>query len=126
MEWKPTRSRCLATGPRSRRTANPPSMMRKFFGLVVSLTIALSAVVHGAENRSGEKIRVLVVTGGHGFEKEAFFKLFKDNPDITFQAVEHPNAYSSLTAEAATNWDVLVLYDMQQDIPDEAKKNFVA
>ena len=44
--------------------------------------------------------------------------LFKDNPDITFQAVEHPNAYSSLTAEAASKWDVLVLYDMQQNIPD--------
>ena len=48
-----------------------------------------------------QKIRVLVVTGGHAFEKEPFFKLFQDNPDITYQAVEHPNAHALLKAEAA-------------------------
>ena len=72
------------------------------------------------------KIRVLVVTGGHGFEKEPFFKLFKDNPDITCQAIEHPNAHALLKADAAEQWDVLVLYDMHQEITAEAKADFVA
>ena len=72
------------------------------------------------------KIRVLVVTGGHGFEKEPFFKLFKDNPDIAYQAAEHPNAHALLSAEAAKQWDVLVLYDMHQEITPEAKADFVA
>jgi type 1 glutamine amidotransferase len=73
-----------------------------------------------------QKIRVLVVTGGHGFEKEPFFKLFQDNPDLTYQAVEHPNAHALLKAEAARQWDVLVLYDMHQEIAPEAKADFVA
>jgi hypothetical protein len=77
-------------------------------------------------DRSAVKIRVLVVTGGHPFEQEAFFKLFQDNPDITYRAVEHPNAHALLTAEAAKQWDVLVMYDFNQKISDEAKVDFVA
>jgi uncharacterized protein len=91
--------------------------------------LALLAVAgcasHSAE-KSASKIRVLVVTGGHGFEEEAFFKLFKDNPDITFQAVAHPNAHALLTAEAGKQWDVLVLYDMYQPISEGAKADLVA
>jgi type 1 glutamine amidotransferase len=75
---------------------------------------------------SAEKIRVLVITGGHDFEKEPFFKLFRDNPEITYRAVEHPNAHALLKAEAAKDYDVLVCYDMHQEITDEAKADFMA
>jgi type 1 glutamine amidotransferase len=101
-------------------------MTRKFLCIFAGLILTIPALTFAAESASGEKIRVLVVTGGHGFEKEPFFKLFKDDPDISFQAVEHPNAYPSLTAEAASKWDVLLLYDMQQNIPEDAKANFIA
>lgn len=73
-----------------------------------------------------DKIRVLVLTGGHDFEHDQFFKVFSDNPDITFQAVEHPNAHALLKPEAARQYDVLVLYDMHQEITDEAKADFLA
>ena len=72
------------------------------------------------------KIRVLVVTGGHPFEKEPFFKLFKDNPDITYQAVEHPQAYAMFKAEAASQYDVIVTYDFNQKITEEAKQDLEA
>ena len=36
------------------------------------------------------RTRVLVVSGGHGFERESFLQRFKDKPGITFTAVEHP------------------------------------
>jgi uncharacterized protein len=81
---------------------------------------------YGSEASAPGKIRVLVVTGGHDFEKEAFFKLFKNNPDISYEAVEHPNAHARLKAEAAKAYDVLVLYDMHQEITAEAKADFVA
>ena len=73
-----------------------------------------------------KKIRVLLVTGGHPFEKEAFFKLFQDNPDITYQAVVHPNAHAMLKADAAKQYDVIVTYDYGQKITEEAKADFVA
>lgn len=72
------------------------------------------------------KIRVVVVTGGHDFEREPFLKLFKDNPDITFKAVEHPNFHALLKADAAKDYDVLVFYDMYQPISEEAKADFLA
>jgi uncharacterized protein len=72
------------------------------------------------------KIRVLLITGGHPFQKEAFFKLFQDNPDITYQAVVHPQAYAMLTAKAAKQYDVIVTYDYNQKIPEEARRDFVA
>lgn len=72
------------------------------------------------------KIRLLVVTGGHAFEHEPFFKIFKDNPEVTFQAVEHPQAHAWLRPDAASRYDVLVLYDMHQEITEEAKADFLA
>lgn len=91
------------------------------FLLIGLAFVGLTCLCGAAET----KTRVLVVTGGHDFEKEPFFKLFKDNPDITFKAVEHPNAHALWTAEAAKLWDVLVLYDMYQPISEQAKKDLV-
>ena len=88
--------------------------------------LALLAPAAASGQQPEGKIRVLVVTGGHDFEKEPFFKLFKDNADITCQAVEHPKAYALLTADAAKQWDVMVCYDMHQGITDAAKADFVA
>jgi len=93
--------------------------------LLISLLASWSFVSAQAQNPPG-KIRVLVVTGGHDFEKEPFFQVFKDNPDITYQSVEHPNAHAMLKAEAAKEYDVLVLYDMHQEITEEAKADFLA
>ncbi len=94
--------------------------------IATALLGAWVGVAADSTSSAREKIRVLVVTGGHGFEKEQFFKMFQDNPDITYRAVEHPNAHKLLTAEAAKNWDVLVMYDFNQKIADDAKADFVA
>lgn len=99
---------------------------RVIFGCLLSLFCLSSVLAADPAKDSAAKTRVLVVTGGHGFEKEPFFKVFKDNPDIAYQAVEHPNAHALLKADAARQWDVLVLYDMHQEITDEAKADFVA
>lgn len=97
-------------------------LLRGLLSLVVAVTSLAVVRLDAAEG----KTRVLVVTGGHDFEKEPFFKLFKDNPDITFRSVEHPKAHALLGADAAKDWDVLVLYDMYQPITEEAKSDFVS
>jgi type 1 glutamine amidotransferase len=71
------------------------------------------------------KIRVLVITGGHDFEREPFFKMFQDNAHITFQAVEHPKAHEYLRPEASAKYDVVVLYDLWPKISEEAKADFI-
>jgi type 1 glutamine amidotransferase len=52
--------------------------------------------------------------------------LFQDNPDIVFKSAEHPHAHELLKAESAKNYDVLVTYDMHQEISEEAKRDFLA
>ena len=102
--------------------------IRAFWLCELIVVVFLSLSVFGAETTkdSPDKLRVLVVTGGHDFEHEAFFKLFSDNPDISFRAVEHPNADALLRPESAKNYDVLVVYDMHQEISEEAKGDLLA
>jgi hypothetical protein len=84
-------------------------------------------VLHGvAAEPAGAKIRVLLITGGHDFEREQFFKLFSDNPEITFRAAEHPQAQALLRPDTAKDFDVLVAYDMYQEISDETKNDLLA
>jgi uncharacterized protein len=94
--------------------------------LGLCLLVALTGMAADPAPKDSGKTRVLVVTGGHGFEKEPFFKLLQDNPDIIYQAVEHPNAHGRLKAEAAKQYDVIVMYDFNQKITDEAKADFIA
>ena len=101
---------------------------RAWFAAVLGLGMLFALVGRAADaaQKPPAKTRVLVVTGGHPFEKDPFFKLFKDNPDITYQAVEHPNAHALLTAEAARQYDVIVTYDFNQKITAQAQADFVA
>jgi hypothetical protein len=73
---------------------------------------------------SEAKTRVLVITGGHDFERGPFFKMLQDNSEIQVQAVEHPKAFEHFKPAAAQQYDVVVLYDMWQEIPAEARENF--
>jgi type 1 glutamine amidotransferase len=72
------------------------------------------------------KTRILLVTGGHDYETNQFVKLFRDNPNLTVLTAAHPKAHDWLKADAASQYDVLVFYDMWQDISEEAKANLVA
>lgn len=123
---------------------------RKGFILaLVTLSLAFWLPVgSAAEKAGGNKTRVLVVTGGHGFEVAPFYRVFEDNPDITFVAVEHdaksgfklirqgpdgsdqpfgaPVAHGFFTPDAAKQYDVIVLYDMWPNISEAAKANLVS
>ena len=47
--------------------------------------VVLAAAMLGGVAVAGEgKIKVLVVTGGHGFNHDAFFAIFKGNPEIDY------------------------------------------
>jgi len=74
-----------------------------------------------------EKIKVLVVTGGHGFERAPFFKMFADNTEIEFLAAEHAKTNATVfERKDLASFDVVVLYDMVQQITDGQKARFMA
>ena len=72
------------------------------------------------------KIRVLLVHGGHEFETNQFFAMFRANDDITLTVVQHPKAQEWFKPERAAAYDVLVFYDMWQEISDEAKAGLIS
>src|ERR1043166_713299 len=67
-------------------------MGKRLFLVLALLLASMVPSFSGAD--SVRKLKVLIVTGGHGFEKEPFFALFQENPEINFTAVKLISGFS--------------------------------
>lgn len=92
---------------------------------VIPAMFATLLLALGFSAQAADPIRLLVFSGGHEFETNQFFQMFKDNPDVTFAAFTHPRTHAQLRPDAAKNYDVLVLYDLWQNISEETKADLV-
>jgi type 1 glutamine amidotransferase len=94
--------------------------------LLLSLVVAgLMAVQLPAAELA--QLKVLVVTGGHGFPKEPFLQVFKDNPAITFTHAEHSKGTADVYDRAdLAGYDVVLLYDMPRTLTAAQKSAFLA
>ena len=73
------------------------------------------------------KLKVLLVTGGHGFEREPFFQIFKDNPEIIFTHAAHAKTNATVyEREDLLSYDVVTLYDMPKEITEAQKAKFLS
>ena len=72
-----------------------------------------------------EKIKVVIVTGGHDFDRESFFEIFDSFEDIDY--VEAAQSDESELFDEISGWDydVIVLYHMTQEISPRRQENFV-
>jgi len=70
-------------------------------------------------------VRVLLVTGGHGFAREPFEALMKSLPNITVTEVKHPNALAMFRPENRASYDVVLFYDMPEAISEQEKTDFM-
>ena len=87
------------------------------FCFVTNVTIADSPA---------KPIRILVITGGHGYKTEEFNQMLSGLGDnITYRVAELPAAYDMFLPENRTSYDVLVFYHMWQKITDEQAKVFI-
>ncbi len=76
---------------------------------------------------AGEKYKkrtVLIITGGHDFERDAFFRMFKSFGNVSYEEREHPLSEDAYTAEWCKRFDAVVFYDMHQEISPEQKSAF--
>lgn len=90
-----------------------------YFLLFLSTTLILSS------SEPSKPIRILVITGGHGFNDEEFNKMLLGlAPEISFQIAELPGAYDMFLPENRDKYDVLVFYHMWQTITDYQAKMF--
>jgi type 1 glutamine amidotransferase len=97
------------------------------FGL---LLFVFTASWLSAADSSSAKIKVLVLTGGHGFKAEPFFKMFEDNSEITYTTASHAvipsQPATAYDRDDLMTYDVVVLYDSATHITDVQKSRFLA
>jgi hypothetical protein len=60
--------------------------MNIFKYLILSFLISVSAFA------SAKDTRILIVTGGHDFDRESFFKMFDSFEGISYIELKHPEA----------------------------------
>lgn len=90
------------------------------------LLLATSAAAQ-APVSSVQPIEVLLVTGGHSYEREPFLQVFRDITEISVTHAEH----SEGTADAfdrydPATYDVVVLFDMPAIITDAQRARFLS
>lgn len=93
-------------------------MIKKLlFIILVTLLYPVSALYAVSES-----IRILVITGGHGYKTEEFNRMLGSmEPEISYQIAELPGAYEMFRPENRDKFDVLVFYHMWQTITEEQK-----
>lgn len=96
--------------------------MRRF---IAGVLLLVGIVLVGSAAAADAKLRVLLTVGGHGFEEDAFYAVFKAMPDLTFQVAQMPQDAGRLKPGLEKQFDVLVMYDMVAGIAPEQQKAFV-
>lgn len=103
-----------------------PNWIRLAACLSLGALVAFGAGMASSEAPAAapEKVKVLVVTGGHDYEKEPFDAMFKALDGIELEAAEQKETSEAYDRDLS-KYDVLVLYDMVQKITDAQKKKLV-
>jgi type 1 glutamine amidotransferase len=72
-----------------------------------------------------EKIKVLVITGGHGFKHKPFYDVFNSIPTITYDTLVQPQANAFIASPEVNRYDVLVFYDMVDTISTAHQEAYI-
>ncbi|MEI7828967.1 MAG: ThuA domain-containing protein [Prolixibacteraceae bacterium] len=97
-------------------------MRRKFIFAALLFAAFLNSSM---EIKAKQPIRIMVITGGHSYDKPPFDEMLSRlGPDITSQVSEFPAAYDQFLPENRGKYDVLVFYHMWQKITPEQEKLF--
>jgi len=103
-----------------------PMVVRTFILLMMISGLLFIPEVIRAQDRNQTGIRVLIVTGGHDFEREPFFEMFRGFEGIDFKEAVHPSADSLLNPGLRQSFDAVVFYDMPAEISEKCKTDFVS
>jgi len=87
------------------------------------LLFILSGCVHSFAQQ--KKIRVLIVSGGHGFEHKPFYNVFDSIPSITYDTLVQPQANVLIASPEVNRYDVLVFYDMYDLITPAQQEAYI-
>jgi type 1 glutamine amidotransferase len=88
----------------------------------ISMLLLMAPSAYPGSETSPSK--VLVITGGHGFERAPFFEMF-GKMDVEYKEVVQPDANDIYGSEEVHEYDALIFYDMVQDINETQKQAFL-
>lgn len=77
------------------------------------------------DKTSPDSLNILIITGGHKFERTPFFEMFDGFENLTYKELTHPGASDIYGSAEVDKYDALVFYDMVQEISIEQKADFV-
>jgi type 1 glutamine amidotransferase len=86
--------------------------------LIFSLLILVSV------SASAKKLNILIVTGGHDFDRKSFFEMLDSFQDISYTELKHPEANLLLGQINPETFDAVVFYDMPKSISEDEKKSY--
>ncbi len=72
-----------------------------------------------------KKIKVLIISGGHGFKHKPFYEVFNSIPSITYDSLVQPLANVMIASPEINRYDVLVFYDMVESITPEQQEAYI-
>ncbi|RIH66984.1 hypothetical protein D1164_00700 [Mariniphaga sediminis] len=87
------------------------------------LTFAVSLLVYFSLN--ARPVKIMLVTGGHSFDTLQFFQLFDSLEDVDYTHFPQPEANRAIARGEAQHFDVLVFYDMWEDISETEKQAYL-
>jgi type 1 glutamine amidotransferase len=99
--------------------------MKKIVVSMFAVVVATVACICSSEAAEGAKIRVLLTSGGHKFETDAFFAVFDAMSDVQYTKADIPKDLGLLKPGLEKQYDVLVRYDMAGKASAEEQQAFV-
>jgi len=71
------------------------------------------------------ELNILIVTGGHGFDKPNFFKMFDEMPNLRYDVAELPREMDLLAPGLEKKYDLVLTYDMNNfPVSNEQRERF--
>jgi uncharacterized protein len=99
--------------------------MKKKFSYAAMTGVLVALLFCGASAQTTQKIRVLIVTGGHGFEHVPFYDIFNAMKDVVYDTLIQPLANDRIASPAIAKYDVLVFYDMFDSLSTAGRQAYV-
>ncbi|MDO5554093.1 MAG: ThuA domain-containing protein [Planctomycetia bacterium] len=100
-------------------------MLRFLMILVVSLTLSgLTNCVDPVYSQEEQPLRILLVVGGHSYDKENLHKMLSDMPGSVLKEITLPEDQDYLKQGLNKDFDVVVFHDQSRfDLTEEQKTN---
>lgn len=68
-----------------------------------------------------QTFQLMIVTGGHEYDSLEFFQVFDAMEDVQYKHFIQPEANRKITEDLAQDFDLIVFYDLWQDIDENEK-----